>query len=200
MQDRPKLTILFLAADPSNAARLRLGQELRDIQDELDRAKERERFSLQSKLSARSGDINRALLDYSPHIIHFSGHGRQTGEICFEDAVGEVHPIEPDALATAFSLVTDTVQCVVLNACYTEPQAEAISEHIPFVIGMGSSIGDKAAIAFAVGFYKTLGAKYDGTTCDIEYAYKFGCAEIGLTQRSGAKEHLTPILYQKKKF
>jgi hypothetical protein len=33
-------------------------------------------------------------------------------------------------------------------------QAEAIVKHIPYVIGMSKAIGDKAAIEFAVGFYR----------------------------------------------
>jgi cell division protein FtsB len=81
---------------------------------------------------------------------------------------------------------------VVLNACYSETQAKVIAEHIPFVIGMNQAIGDKAAIAFAVGFYKALAA---GNT--IEKAYKFGCVEI---QLQGIAEHLKPIIYKKSGF
>jgi hypothetical protein len=39
--------ILFLAAEPSNEARLRLGQELRDIRERLQLSKERDRFILE---------------------------------------------------------------------------------------------------------------------------------------------------------
>ena len=66
--------------------------------------------------------------------------------------------ISPEALAKLFALVADQVECVLLNACYSEIQAKAIVQHIPFVIGMNRAIGDKAAIAFSVGFYKALGA------------------------------------------
>lgn len=55
-----------------------------------------------------------------------------------------------------------------------------------YVIGMNQAIGDKAAIAFAVGFYQALGA---GRT--IEEAYKLGCVQI---QLQGIPEHLTPVL------
>lgn len=46
MNSENSITILFLASDPSDASRLRLGQELRDIQQRLQLAKQREKFVL----------------------------------------------------------------------------------------------------------------------------------------------------------
>lgn len=185
------IKILFLASDPSDASRLRLGQELRDIQGRLQLAKQRDRFFLEQRMSVRPGDLSQAILDIDPQIVHFSGHGTSTGNLCFEDELGKIHPVQPSALAALFAVVDEQVNCVVLNACYSETQAEAIAKHIPFVIGMNQAIGDKAAIAFAVGFYKALGAN-----CSIEKAYKLGCVEI---QLHNIAEHLTPVLYEKKK-
>ncbi|MBD2526369.1 CHAT domain-containing protein [Nostoc sp. FACHB-133] len=189
MSSNGQIKILFLAADPSNATRLRLGQELRDIREKLQLAKERDRFILDSRESVRPGDISQAIFDVEPQIVHFSGHGTSTGELCFEDLLGEYQPVQPDALAALFELVADQINCVVLNACYSEAQAKAIAEHIPFVIGMNKAIGDQAAIAFAVGFYKAL-----ATRRTIDRAYKFSCVEIRL---QGIAEHLTPVLYTK---
>ncbi|MEH1856696.1 MAG: CHAT domain-containing protein [Nostoc sp.] len=189
MSSNGQIKILFLAADPSDAARLRLGQELRDIRERLQLAKERDRFILDSRESVRPGDISQAIFDVEPQIVHFSGHGTSTGELCFEDLLGKYQSVQPDALAALFELVADQINCVVLNACYSEAQAKAIAEHIPFVIGMNKEIGDQAAIAFAVGFYKALAARRT-----IDQAYKFGCVEIRL---QGIAEHLTPVLYTK---
>jgi hypothetical protein len=184
-----QIKILFLASDPSDVTRLRLGQELRDIRERLQLAKERDRFVLESRESVRPGDLSQAMFDVEPQIVHFSGHGTDKGDLCFENLLGKVQPIQPDALAALFELVADQVNCVVLNACYSEVQAKAIAQHIPFVIGMNKAIGDKAAIAFAVGFYKALGANKT-----VEQAYKFGCVEIRL---QGIPEHLTPVLLKK---
>ena len=139
----------------------------------------------------RVGDITQAIFDFEPQIIHFSGHGTSQGELCFEDELGTAKPVEPDALAAMFELFAPQVNCVLLNACYSEIQASAIAKHIPFAIGMNDAIKDKAAIAFAVGFYKALGANRS-----IEEAYKFGCVEIRL---QGIPEHLKPVIYVKKK-
>ncbi len=187
-----KVKVLFLAADPSDSARLRLGQELRDIRDSLQRSKERDSFLLESRESVRPRDITQAIFDVEPQIVHFSGHGMSTGELCFEDIQGKTQPVQPDALASLFELVSKQVNCVVLNACYSEIQVKAIAKHIPFVIGMNQAIGDKAAIAFAVGFYKALGSGRS-----FEDAYKFARLEI---QLEGIPEHLTPILKLKQSF
>jgi len=180
-------SILFLAADPTNASRLRLGEEFREIQEKLKIAQLRKRFKLElPQLSIRSADISQALLDIEPQIVHFSGHGASNGALCFENQTGQIQLVEPDALAALFEQFSRNINCVLLNACYSEQQAIAISKHIRYVIGMNQAIGDKAAIAFAIGFYQALGA---GRT--IQEAYKLGCVQI---QLQGIPEHLTPVL------
>ena len=181
--------ILFLAADPSDAVRLRLGQELRDIREKLQLSKHRDSFTLDSRESVRTGDIIQAIFDVEPQIVHFSGHGNSAGELCFEDIQGKTKSVKPDALANLFKLVASQVSCVVLNACYSETQAKSIAKHIPFVVGMNQSIGDKAAIAFSVGFYRALGADRS-----VKDAYEFACVEI---QLEGIPECLTPILLER---
>jgi hypothetical protein len=186
-EEMKKVSILFLAADPTDASRLRLGEELREIQEKLKLAMHRDHFKLEApQLSVRPSDITQALLDTQPYIVHFSGHGTFTGALCFENPEGETHPIEPDALAALFEQFSSQVNCVVLNACYSEIQAKAISEHIKYVIGMNQAIGDKAAIAFAIGFYQALGGGRS-----IEGAYELGCIQI---QLQNIPEHLTPVL------
>jgi hypothetical protein len=78
---------------------------------------------------------------------------------------------------------------VVLNACFSDIQAEAIARHIDYVIGMNEAIGDAAAVKFSVGFYDAIVA---GKSYEI--AFKFGCSAIDL---KGIPEHLTPVLRKK---
>lgn len=189
-ENHDMVTILFLAADPTNASRLRLGEEFREIQEKLRLARLRDQFSLAlPQLSVRPVDISQALLDVQPQIVHFSGHGTATGALCFEDQVGRIQSVEPDALAALFEQFADQVDCVLLNACYSAIQANAIAKHINYVIGMNRAIGDPAAIAFAIGFYQALGAGRS-----VEDAYKLGCVQIRL---QGIPEHLTPVLHRR---
>lgn len=184
------VSVLFLAADPTDASRLRLGEEFREIEEQLTLAKQRERFDLKlPQFSLRPRDVSRVLLNTQPQIVHFSGHGTFEGALCFESEAGRIEIVQPDALAALFREFADQVKCVLLNACYSEIQSRAIAKHINYVIGMSNAISDRAAIAFALGFYQALGAGRE-----IEDAYRFGCVQIRL---QGIPEHLIPVLIKK---
>jgi hypothetical protein len=180
-------TILVLAANPKNTPSLRLDQEVREIDNGLQRAQKRDDFVLKAKFASRPVDVRRAMLDYEPNIVHFCGHGGGQEGIAFEDEQGQAKLISTDAISGFFQLFSDKVECVVLNACYSDVQARAISEYIPFVVGMRKGIGDSAAIEFAVAFYDALGA---GKT--IDFAFKLACNAI---QWAGLPEHLTPMIH-----
>jgi CHAT domain len=137
----------------------------------------------------RVQDVYQSLLDFKPQIVHFSGHGTGDDGLVMEDETGKTHLVDTVALTEQFELFASNVECVVLNACYSEVQASAIAQHIPYVIGMNKEIGDKAAIKFATAFYSALGAGES-----VEFAYKLGCNVI---QLDGIAEHLTPVLKKK---
>jgi WD40 repeat protein len=180
--------ILILAANPKNTVRLRLDQEVRDIEQGLQLAAQRDKFTLQQKWAVRSRDIRLAVLDFRPNIIHFSGHGSETEGLSFEDEVGKEKFVTADALGGLFKLFANHVECVLLNACYSEVQANAIAQHIDYVIGMNQAIADKAALEFAVGFYDALARydpQYDGDST-IEFAFNIACSSISLAGVSGA--------------
>ena len=137
-------------------------------------------------MSLRPADISQALLDVQPEIVHFSGHGNAKGMLCFEDKVGKIHAVKPNALGALFAEFRNQISCVILNACYSKLQAETIAKNVDYVVGMSKEIGDKAAIAFAIGFYQALGAGRS-----FEDAYKMGCVQIRL---QNIPEYLTPVI------
>ncbi len=179
-------TILILASNPTNETRLQLDKEIRQIDEGLRRSRNRDRFRLEQRWAVRPEDLRRSLLDVEPQIVHFCGHGVGEEGLIFEDQAGQSRLISTEALADFFKLFAGKVECVVLNACYSEVQADAIACHINYVIGMNQAIGDGAAIQFTTGFYDALGAGRS-----IEEAYRFGCSAI---QLEGIPEHLTPVL------
>lgn len=67
--------ILIVSANPTTTDKLRLDEEVREIQEGLQRSRSRDKFELITKWAVRPDDLRRALLDHNPHIIHFSGHG-----------------------------------------------------------------------------------------------------------------------------
>lgn len=178
-------TILILAANPKNTTRLRLDQEVREISNGLERARMRDQFRLKQVWAARPADVRRAMLDLQPNIVHFCGHGGSEG-IFFEDDEGQANLVEAETLANFFGLFKDSVECVILNACYSEIQARAIAEHIPYVIGMPKEVGDDTAIEFAVAFYDAIGAGRS-----YEFAYNVACNAL---QWANLPDSLRPIL------
>jgi len=189
---RKKKTILFLAANPKNSTVLRLDEEVQEISDALQRSKKRDKFQLEKEATVTPTDMRRAVLDYNPQIVHFSGHGAGEDGLALEDETGLIKLVSVQALAALFEVFMDQIECVVLNACYSEVQANAIVRHIPYVIGMNKAVGDNAAREFAVGFYDALGAGKS-----IEFAYKLGCVSISM---AGIPEELTPVLKKKSDF
>jgi len=61
------------------------------------------------------------------------------------------------ALAMLSKATAASTRVVVLNACYSEPQADTLGNVVDCVVGMTGAIGDDAARSFAVGFYRALG-------------------------------------------
>ncbi len=191
-----KIIILLLAANPDNTARLALDREAKKIQEELDRSPQRDGFELRTMPACTHDDLQRGLLNFQPHIVHFSGHGEQDG-LFFDSPNGQAQFIDLETLSRLFGGQQATsVQCVLLNACETQQQASAFSQHIPYTVGMSKAIGDQAAIDFAAGFYRALFSKQAAQSgkLHVELAFEGGCSAIDL---AGKKEWQTPQLLRK---
>lgn len=180
-----KTKILVMAANPDVEAQLRLNAEIREIADGLRAASRRDYFQLTPQLALRPRDMQLALVRENPQIVHFCGHGSLNGDLVLEDDFGEPHLVSPAALAELFEICSDFVECVVLNACHTDVQAEAIARHIPYVISMSKAINDRAAIRYAVGFYDSLGAGLG-----YERSHSLACNLLRLENIPG---HSTPV-------
>lgn len=149
------MKILVLASNPRND--LSLGREIRELKEVLEMSFKRRDFEVETALAVRVTDLQDLLLRHEPQIVHFCGHGSGQQGLIFESDAEKERLVETEALSELFRLVSGHVKCVLLNACYSEVQANAIISYINFVIGMNQEIQDKAAIAFSKGFYRALG-------------------------------------------
>jgi hypothetical protein len=178
-------TILFLAANPASTVALDLRAECEAIEESLKRQTKQHTLRLVAQDAATDDAFRRALLDHEPEIVHFSGHGAGRRGLVFEEA-SEALFISGEALTELLGLCSSHVKCVVLNACYSEVQAQSISSVVEYVVGMSCAIGDNAAIRFSTGFYDALAAGRS-----FEDSFHFGCNAISLR---GIPESLTPTL------
>ena len=152
-----KLKVLFFAADPLSVgggrSRLELDREAREIQHEMLVAHHRDNVEFETCWATRTKDLRRGLLRIKPHIVHFSGHGGGEGLVLeAEDRTGP-HRVGAAALKEFFSAFRGQISVVVLNACHSQPQAEAIAEAVGCAIGTPSEITDQHAISFSAAFY-----------------------------------------------
>ncbi|HEX7843970.1 MAG TPA: CHAT domain-containing protein [Kofleriaceae bacterium] len=173
-----KQTILFLAANPMETHRLALDREERAIREVLERSRDRG-FELVSRWAAQPSDLLRELRALRPTVVHFSGHGGQDG-LYFEGEDGSVKLASREAIAKAFATAGASVQLVVLNACFSEAQAQALLAHVGCVVGMVGRIRDDHARQFARGFYGGLAAGES-----VAVAIEHGRTEISLWNSSG---------------
>jgi hypothetical protein len=208
-----KMRILFLAANPDGTRPLRLDVEIREIMERLRAGDKGNALESVPRLAVRPGDLVEALLSVRPHIVHFSGHGGADGSIYLEAddhtrqaqnrdllplgggsgsiAVdSQLHPVQPDVLADVFRAVGGDIRTVLINACFSKLQAEALETVVDSVIGMNKPIGDKAAIVFASGFYQ--GLAYGRP---IQQCFDLGKARLRI---ENIPEHETPVILGKR--
>ncbi|HEU5376412.1 MAG TPA: CHAT domain-containing protein [Ktedonobacteraceae bacterium] len=148
---------LFLAANPASTNRLAIDEEMRAIEQKIRTSEYRDVLVFQSNWAVRPDDLLQLLNQHRPQIVHFSGHGSQTG-LCLAGNDGQqIRLVTTQALAALFKTLKDNIRLVFLNACYSQEQALALVTTIDCVIGMKESIRDEAAAIFASSFYRAIG-------------------------------------------
>lgn len=152
-----RAVILFLAANPDDVTRLSLDKECREIREKIRSSDFPRALELRTEWAVRPDDLLQYLNEFRPQVVHFSGHGSDREELILHDAADRAMPVAAEALRALFATLGDNVRLVVLNACFSQPQAEAIVQSIDCAIGMTRAIGDEAAIVFAASFYRALG-------------------------------------------
>jgi hypothetical protein len=180
-QGARRIRILVLASNPRSTERLGIDKEVRGIEEKLRASRHRDSIELISRWAVRVDDLQQSLLDIEPDIVHFSGHGTKGQEILLDLGDGDQKPVPKNALARLFKILKDRVRVVVLNACYSRPQAEAIAEHIDCTIGMSDRVPDEAAIEFSAAFYQ--GIAYGRS---VQTAFDLGVSALELKGIRGA--------------
>ena len=167
------IKVLFLAANPAGTTPLALDEEIRAVDAMIRGSEHRDRLHLVSHWAVRLEDLSGLLMRQRPDVVHFSGHGADTGDICLVGGDGTPSTVPQAALAGLFRVLKDNVRVVVFNACHSEAQAKAVAKVIDCAVGMSRTIDDDHAIAFAAEFYQALG--YGKSVRD---AYELGVVRL----------------------
>lgn len=171
-----ELRILVMTASPSDQPALRVRDEERQLRASLlDGLGNRERLRLEVVRGATIDDILVEMNRVKPHILHIAAHGTKDGDLSFLNERGGEALVPLKGFAAAVQAAGDSLQMIVLNACYSRVAAKALVEHVDCAIGMRMAIGDSSAIEFTRGFYGAL-----GYGCSVGQAYEQGLANIQL--------------------
>jgi hypothetical protein len=165
--------VLFLGATPEDLAALEL--EYREIQEILDKDA---RFTFNHISDVMLDDLAGCFLRYRPHIVHFSGHADGDGNPMFRRRGNEKQAINPAALAKqARAGNPRSPLMLILNACMSFRQAEAIRNTVDALIVMSDRLQDSTARSFSRGFYYNL--VQDGAT--LEDAFQGGLTMMAMS-------------------
>lgn len=179
------IRLLFFAAGPREADKLRSDQELRDIARAIQAAEYRDRFAKPTvELAQRVEDIQASIRSANAHILHFSGHGDDSGAMMLEDPIGGTNRVSAEGLRMLIEVATEgqDTRGMIINACHSHLMASALLRPpavVPWVIATTQAVGDQAAIRFAMGFYRALAAGLS-----VRQAYRAGKADVMIDQHT----------------
>lgn len=155
LRGKKHLNVLYLTASPIANDPLRVDAEVAIVQNEVQRSRFRNRISIFHKPAADLRSLLDGLNDHKPAIVHFSGHGEETGIAMDNKSV-----CSPSSQDVPFSLLSQALaatdirpKIVVLNSCYSSGAKKALLKEVDVLIVMKTSISDLAAANFAAQFY-----------------------------------------------
>lgn len=176
------IRVLCLLADPLRDSKIRIDREAR-LLTEIERLGG---FELKVKHAVRVNDLIQSILYEKPGILHFAGHGSESGRLVFEDDRGGPALVGTKALAEAISASSESIlDCVVMNSCYTASDAGSFRHATRMVAGSVSAIDDECALAFARGFYTGISAGQAPVR-----AYETGRAQMNLSHCDTSGLHM----------
>jgi hypothetical protein len=138
--------------------------------------------------------------NWQPTIVHFAAHGEEadpdTGRggglvLHTDDYQGQME-MDAGKLGKIFRRIKKSnpkLKIVFLNACYSEPQAIAISKQDIYTIGTNDELNSKAARLFAAAFYRQYALSQN-----IRDAFKHGLL-AGLSEDENF-ENLAHLFYK----
>jgi hypothetical protein len=150
------INILALGASPNRGGHLDFATEFREAEAKL-RDGAPKRYEWNVGLAVTVDEMMRLLHTHDPHILHLSAHGSDAGELGLLDETGGLHVVSPEAVIDLLCAVAHRRRVVVLHACWSDALAQRMQPHVDYTIGMNRPIHDKTAVAFAKGFYRSLG-------------------------------------------
>lgn len=196
----PPVRILVVISNPPDLPenmKLDVVREKRLIKDALRPLIDEGKLAVKWEDEASLERIQDALINFKPHVIHYTGHGDFDGEkgiVLLED--GKDHSMPVSGILLAERLAGRDVRLIVLSGCQTamtkntdpfSSVAGALAKKdVPSIIAMQQSILDDSAIVFASRFYMALA---NGEPLDVALGEARLSMDTPRTTRDNPKPH-----------
>ncbi len=154
---KEKLRVLVLATNPHGD--LRSDKEQRRIEQAVRKSTHRDWIEMHYIPAATLEDLFDGIAEYSPHVLHFSGHSNGSCILLEQDIDkdNDGFPLFAGTLKQTLVSTDNPPLVVVLNSCKSAKQLnDLVGVEIPFAVGMLDSVGDLDAIAFSARFYANI--------------------------------------------
>lgn len=150
-----RLRVLVLAAEPDDACSMATARECEAIRAAFSEVLGPDEVDVVVRGATQVSQIQRALTELRPHILHVSVHGSadRKGRLLFEDPTGDGVPLDARTFVAMLKASADSLVAVVASVCYWGPYAEALTELAKFVVATDAELPLPAAAAFARSFY-----------------------------------------------
>jgi hypothetical protein len=180
-----------VAANRASDGRLALGREVREIAAAL-RSAVLLKFDVRILWAASHDEFRDAFLDFDPHILHFCGHGTESGPV-LEGTDPGTESIAGKALQRWLTVaLKDTkLEIAVLNFCYSHEMLDALKDTAPIVIGPTRTIVDEHAVVFSSVFYMALA---NGGSGSFAYHLATSAVQMMPVQRAVTRDVPQPPL------
>ena len=154
--NKEQKVILVLAASPENLGDPKENPEINIIRHALQTADRHQDYRIEISAGVTVSKIIQELVTYKPFIIHYIGHSGAKGLYIEQGNNHQVKLLTNDELDTIFKSLSGSAQCVILNSCNSDTQAQVIHRYVTTVIGSNEVVFGDSARKYAGGFYSAL--------------------------------------------
>ncbi len=166
---KPAVILLCTANAAHPGHRLRLEEELRAIDDALQRSRQRQLYAPRMCPAVTFAKVLHELDDHEPTFVHFSGHGVRSGELILKGERSEELFVPPERIAELLEVLPKRPTLVTFATCHSRALAEAAAQHAEFAIGFDGEIDDESAPLFSATLYERLASREE---VDVARAFR----------------------------
>ena len=145
------------AAHPNH--RLRLEEELRAIDDALQRARQRDFYEPRICPAVTFAKVLNEFDDHEPTFVHFSGYGAPSGDLILKGERSEELLVPPARIAELLEAVPKRPTLVTFATCHSRALAEAAARYAEHAIGFDGRLADDSAPLFSATLYERLASR-----------------------------------------